>query len=170
MYFSAICAAVPRIFTSGPLDSKLRESGFCGFRLLLLGLLVLLLLLLLFRPRPRLFCCPCLMGSHLSSLSESASGAQSQKPVRFRFIYGAFDQFPKSVHSAPLPKAPSRSLNFESRHPRPSSTAHSRAPLPGLDAMPDLASLGCSQLLQPRGCPILPAPTQRTAERGSLKE
>ena len=27
MYFSAICAGVPRIFTSGPLDSKLRESG-----------------------------------------------------------------------------------------------------------------------------------------------
>ena len=26
--------------------------------------------------------------------SESASGARSQKPVRFRFIYGAFDQFP----------------------------------------------------------------------------
>jgi hypothetical protein len=30
-------------------------------------LLLLLLLPLLLRPRPRLFCCPCLMGSRLSS-------------------------------------------------------------------------------------------------------
>src|SRR5262245_55189419 len=42
-----MCAGVPRIFTSGPLDSKLRVSGLWFFRLL-------------FRPRPRRFCCPCL--------------------------------------------------------------------------------------------------------------
>jgi hypothetical protein len=40
-----MCAGVPRIFTSGPLDSKLRPNGFWLFR---------------FRPRPRRFCCPCL--------------------------------------------------------------------------------------------------------------
>ncbi len=48
MYFSAICEGVPRSFTSGPVLSKLRVSGFCDLRL---------------RPRPRRFCCPCLIGS-----------------------------------------------------------------------------------------------------------
>jgi hypothetical protein len=43
---------------------------------LLLGLLLLLLWLLLLlllppRPLPRLFCCPCLMGSHLPLFSDS---------------------------------------------------------------------------------------------------
>lgn len=47
MYFSAICAGVPRIFTSGPFDSKLRVSGFWP--------------LLRLRPRPLRFCCPCLI-------------------------------------------------------------------------------------------------------------
>src|SRR5262245_53486962 len=42
-----MCAGVPRIFTSGPLDSKLRANGLWFLRLLL-------------RPRPRRFCCPCL--------------------------------------------------------------------------------------------------------------
>lgn len=46
MYFSAMCEAVPRIFTSGPFDSKFRASGFWGLRP---------------RPRPLRFCCPCLI-------------------------------------------------------------------------------------------------------------
>ena len=51
MYFSAICAGVPRIFTSGPLDSKLRESGlWCAAAAFAVVV----------RPRPRRFCCPCL--------------------------------------------------------------------------------------------------------------
>ena len=51
MYFSAMCEGVPRILTSGPVLSKLRASGLCPLRL---------------RPRPRRFCCPCLIGSVLS--------------------------------------------------------------------------------------------------------
>lgn len=43
-----MCEGVPRSFTSGPVLSKLRVSGFCDLRL---------------RPRPRRFCCPCLIGS-----------------------------------------------------------------------------------------------------------
>src|SRR6476660_2400069 len=56
MYFSAICAAVPRILTSGPLDSKFRANGFWGLRP---------------RPRPRRFCCPCLIGFCATLISGS---------------------------------------------------------------------------------------------------
>jgi hypothetical protein len=59
-YFSAMCAGVPRIFTSGPLDSKLRVSGLWFFRLL-------------FRPRPRRFCCPCLTAQMAPVLLELLS-------------------------------------------------------------------------------------------------
>lgn len=45
MYFSATCEALPRIFTSGPLDSYTRVNGFWLLRLLLL----------LLRPRILLF-------------------------------------------------------------------------------------------------------------------
>src|SRR5581483_3178194 len=57
-YFSAMCAGVPRIFTSGPLDSKLRANGFWLFR---------------FRPRPRRFCCPCLTAQMAPMLLEPVS-------------------------------------------------------------------------------------------------
>ena len=60
-YFSAMCAGVPRIFTSGPLDSKLRANGLWFFRLLL------------FRPRPRRFCCPCLTAQMAPMLLEPVS-------------------------------------------------------------------------------------------------
>ena len=55
-----MCAGVPRIFTSGPLDSKLRVSGLWFFRLL-------------FRPRPRRFCCPCLTAQMAPVLLELLS-------------------------------------------------------------------------------------------------
>src|SRR4029077_15116549 len=56
MYFSAICAAVPRILTSGPLDSKFRANGFWGFAP---------------QARPRRFCCPCLIGFYATLISGS---------------------------------------------------------------------------------------------------
>src|SRR6478736_8614094 len=56
MYFSAICAAVPRILTSGPFDSKFRANGFWGLRP---------------RPRPRRFCCPCLIGFNATLIGGS---------------------------------------------------------------------------------------------------
>src|SRR5262245_13790997 len=69
-----MCAGVPRIFTSGPLDSKLRVSGLWFFRLL-------------FRPRPRRFCCPCLTAQMAPVLLELLSSTSIPRACE----HGSFD-------------------------------------------------------------------------------